>query len=214
MMIKTVYNKLLAGVIFMASSAVVTADYDTVFLDLAQGDAISQVRLGLGETPSGKEGEKVTSMFYFGYFQSDDTVKVDGVNLGTEKVEIITLGAGGFGYLDNPHKNGGAEFDFELSNTKFDVSDYDRTAIGFKTQLFIPVAAGLQANLGFNLRPFFLSTDWDDQADLEVAYQAGLEYAFNWDVALYSHYRKLDIHTEDATTTFAEDVVFGLRARF
>jgi hypothetical protein len=205
----------LAGTVLCALfSSAALSDYNTVFIDASQGDSITNVRLGMGETPSGAEGEKVTSMFYLGYFSSDDLIKVDGVNQGSDTVEILTLGAGGFGYLNEPHKNGGAEFDFELSNTKFDQADYDRTAIGFKTQLFIPVAAGLQANIGFNLRPFFLSTDWDDQADLEVEYQAGIEYAFNWDIALYSHYRKVDIHTEDVTTSFAEDVVFGFRARF
>jgi hypothetical protein len=205
----------LAGTVLCALfSSAALSDYNTVFIDASQGDSITNVRLGMGETPSGAEGEKVTSMFYLGYFSSDDLIKVDGVNQGSDTVEILTLGAGGFGYLNEPHKNGGAEFDFELSNTKFDQTDYDRTAIGFKTQLFIPVAAGLQANIGFNLRPFFLSTDWDDQADLEVEYQAGIEYAFNWDIALYSHYRKVDIHTEDVTTSFAEDVVFGFRARF
>lgn len=205
----------LAGTVLCALfSSAALSDYNTVFIDASQGDSITNVRLGMGETPSGAEGEKVTSMFYLGYFSSDDLIKVDGVNQGSDTVEILTLGAGGFGYLNEPHKNGGAEFDFELSNTKFDQVDYDRTAIGFKTQLFIPVAAGLQANIGFNLRPFFLSTDWDDQADLEVEYQAGIEYAFNWDIALYSHYRKVDIHTEDVTTSFAEDVVFGFRARF
>ena len=211
---KSIYSRLTGSVLCAVFSTVTLADYDTFFIDAAQGDAITNVRLGLGETPSGAEGEKVTSMLYLGYFSSDDTIKVDGQSQGSEEVEIITIGAGGFGYLNDPHTNGGAEFDFELSNTKFDQTDYDRTAIGFKTQLFIPVVAGLQANLGFNLRPFFLSTDWDDQADLEVEYQAGLEYAFNWDIALYSHYRKLDIHTGDITTSFAEDVVFGLRARF
>lgn len=190
------------------------ADYDTLFIDASQGEAITHVRLGLGETSSGTDGEKLTSMMYLNYFQSDDIVKIDNTNLGSQKVEIIAIGTGGFGYLENPHKNGGAEFDFELSNTKFDQGEYDRTAIGFKTQIFVPIAAGLQANLGFNLRPFFLSSDWDEQADLEVEYQAGFEYAFNWDMAVYSHYRKLDIHLDDVTTSFAEDVVFGLRARF
>jgi hypothetical protein len=208
------FRGLAGGMLCALFSSAALADYDTFFVDAAQGDTITNVRLGMGETPSSAEGEKVTNMLYLGYFKSDDLVKVDDVNMGSDTVEILTLGTGGFGYLNEPYKNGGAEFDFELSNTKLDQTDYDRTAIGFKTQLFIPVIAGLQANFGFNLRPFFLSADWDDQADLEVEYQAGIEYAFNWDIALYSHYRKLDAHSGDVTMTFAEDVVFGLRARF
>lgn len=208
------YGKLLAGILSVATTPVVWADYDTVFVDLSQGESISHARLGIGETLPGEDGEKLTSMFYLSYFQSQDIIKAQGINLGEQKVEIIALGTGGFGYLDNPHENGGAEFDFELANTQLKDGDYDRTAIGFKTQLFIPVVAGFQANLGFNLRPFFLSSDWDDQAELEVEYQGGVEYAFNWDVALYSHYRKIDIHTGDNTTNVVEDVVFGLRARF
>jgi len=195
-------------------SAFVLADYDTLFVDAAQGEAISQFRLGFGETPKGEEGEKVTSMFYLSYFGSEDTVKVESDNLGSQKVEILAIGAGGFGYLENPNEDGGAEFDFEISNTKFDLTDYDRTGLGFRTQLFVPIAAGLQANIGFNLRPFFLASDWDDQSDLEVEYQGGLEYAFNWDVALYAHYRKLEIHAGDIKTSLTEDVVFGFRARF
>jgi hypothetical protein len=215
-MIKSIYTRMISGAFCAALSSITLADYDTFFVDVSQGDAISHVRLGMGETPSAANGEKVTSMVYLSYFQSDDIVKADSINLGAQKVEIIALGAGGFGYLESPNSNGGAEFDFELSNTKFkdSESDYDRTGLGFKTQLFIPLAAGLQSNIGFNLRPFFLAADWDEQADLEVEYQAGLEYAFNWDIALYSHYRKLEVHTEDETISFAEDVVIGLRARF
>jgi len=211
---KAICKKTAVSIFCAVCSTVVWADYDTFFIDASQGESISHARLGLGETNPGENGEKLTSMFYLSYFQSEDIFKQDGVNLGSQQVEIIALGTGGFGYLENPYKNGGAEFDFELSKTTSDIIDYDRTAIGFKTQLFIPVVAGFQTNIGFNLRPFFLSTDWDDQADLEVEYQAGIEYAFNWDVALYSHYRKLDIHAADSTATLTEDVVFGFRARF
>ncbi|WP_396587043.1 hypothetical protein [Bermanella sp. R86510] len=199
----------------LCSSAVVQADYDTLFLDLAGGDAIEHYRIGVGETPKGEDGEKVTSMFYVGYFRSDDIVKHEDVNMGNHEVEVISLGTGGFGYLQDPQKQGGAEFDFEISQSKAESLDYERTAIGFRSQLFLPIAAGFQANVGFNLRPFFLSTDWDDSADLEYEYQAGLEYAFNWDVALYSHYRTLKIITKnDKDRTLAEDVIFGLRVRF
>ncbi|MEY8264578.1 MAG: hypothetical protein RPR98_10255, partial [Bermanella sp.] len=186
------------------------------FLDLAQGDEMTQLRLGMGETPPGSEGERVTSMFYLSYFESDDSVKVNKDNRGEQKVEILALGAGGFGYLADPTLNGGAEFDFELSQTRIDgLDDYKRTGIGFRTQLFIPIAAGLQSNIGFNIRPFFLSSDWDDQAQIEYEYQAGLEYAFTWDVALYAHYRYVAlIAKNDDDVKLAEGSILGLRARF
>ena len=192
------------------------AQYDTLFLDLAQGDEMTQLRLGMGETPPGSEGERVTSMFYLSYFESDDSVKVNKDNRGEQKVEILALGAGGFGYLADPTLNGGAEFDFELSQTRIDgLDDYKRTGIGFRTQLFIPIAAGLQSNIGFNIRPFFLSSDWDDQAQIEYEYQAGLEYAFTWDVALYAHYRYVAlIAKNDDDVKLAEGSILGLRARF
>jgi len=191
------------------------AQYDTLFIDLAQGEDSTAARLGIGETPKGEQGEKVTSMFYLSYFESDDIARFEGNNVGRQKVEIMALGAGGFGYVENPNEQGGAEFDFELSNTKLDGTDYDRTAIGFRAQLFVPVVAGLQANIGFNARPFFLASDWDDQAQLEYEYQAGIEYAFNWDIALYAHYRNLGLYDEnDDKLSLAEDVLFGVRARF
>jgi len=214
--LKRIATSLLSTVL-TAVSFQASADYDTLFLDLAQGDAITNARIGIGETPRGEEGEKVTSMFYLGYYQSDDLVKFEDSNIPTSshEVEIMTLGAGGFGYLENPNKNGGAEFDFELSKTTVDSLDYDRTGIGFRTQLFIPMVAGFQTNIGFNLRPFFLSPDWDDQAQLEYEYQAGFEYAFNWDIALYSHYRTVGLYdNDDNKVTLAEDLIFGLRARF
>ncbi len=192
------------------------AQYDTLFIDAAQGEEMTQLRLGMGETPAGAEGERVTSMFYLSYFESDDLVKVDGVSRGEQNVEILALGAGGFGYLENPQENGGAEFDFELSQTRIDgLDNYKRTGIGFRTQLFIPMAAGLQTNIGFNIRPFFLSSDWDDQAQLEYEYQAGLEYAFSWDIALYAHYRYVAIiDNNDDTVSLAEGSIIGVRARF
>jgi len=215
-MINSIYFRIISGVLCTVLSSVVLAEYDTSFIEASQGDAISQARLGIGETPSAANGEKVTSMLYLSYLQSDDIIKADNVNLGNQKVKILAIGAGGFGYLDDPMKNGGAEFGFELVNTQFDDGGivYDKSGLGFKTQLFIPLTGGFQSNIGFNLRPFFLSADWDEQSDLEVEYQAGFEYAFNWDVAFYSHYRKLEIHTEDQTISFAEDAVIGLRARF
>jgi len=200
---------------FVLFSTTTNAAYDTLFLDLAQGETVSHARIGIGETPRGEDGEKVTSMFYLGYYQSEDPVKVEGDNIGVQEVETLTLGAGGFGYLEDHTRHGGAEFDFELVNTKVDALDYDRTGLGFRTQLFVPMVAGLQTNLGFNVRPFFLSSDWDDQAQLEYTYQAGLEYAFNWDIALYSHYRNHGFYdNDDNKIILAEDVIFGLRARF
>ena len=191
------------------------AQYDTVFLDAAQGEIMTHVRLGLGETPPSSDGEKVTSMFYVSYFKSRDEVITPDANLGEQDVEILAIGAGGFGYLDDPTKNGGAEFDFEWSKTTIDSLDYERQGLGLRTQIFIPVVAGLQSNIGFNLRPFFLSPDWDDQSQLEYEYQAGFEYAFNWDVAVYAHYRYIAlIDTQDENVKLAEGTLLGLRARF
>ncbi len=206
----------LATVFLSAGASSAMAQYDTLFMDLAQGDEITHVRLGVGETPTGEEGDKVTSMFYLSYFKSDDVLINAGTSLGQQDVEIITLGAGGFGYLENPTQNGGAEFDFELSQTTIDSKGYERIGVGFRTQLFIPIVAGLQSNVGFNIRPFFLTSDWDDQAELEYEYQAGLEYAFNWDVAVYAHYRYLAIIGDENgdDIKLAEGAVFGLRARF
>ena len=53
--------------VFGLFSTVSNAAYDTLFLDVAQGEAITNARIGIGETPRGEEGEKVTSMFYLGY---------------------------------------------------------------------------------------------------------------------------------------------------
>lgn len=197
-------------------SAVSFAEYDTLFFDLAAGDVMEHYRIGYGETPAGEEGEKVTSMFYVGYFTSDDDLSHSSVIPDEdEKVEILSIGAGGFGYLEDPQEYGGAEFDIELSQTKIDALDYDRTSLGFRTQLFVPVAAGLQANVGFNVRPFFFAFDWNKQAQLEYDYQLGLEYAFNWDVAVYSHYRYLAVvDDEDEEIRLAEGAIFGIRARF
>ena len=143
--------------------------------------------------------------------------KLEKTNLDTQEFEIITIGAGGFGYLANPTEHGGAEFDFEVSQTKATSGqyDYERTAAGMRAQLFLPVISGLQANVGVNLRPFFLSGDWDDTAKLEYEYQAGLEMAFNWDIAVYAHYRFLGAYLKnDDKLSMAEGVMLGLRARF
>jgi opacity protein-like surface antigen len=191
------------------------ADYNTLFMDLAAGEDMSHYRLGIGDTQKGVEGDKVTSMIYLGYFQSDDMTTLENTNLGKQEFEILTLGAGGFGYLANPDEHGGAEFDFEISKTSSDLYDYDRTGVGMRAQLFLPVVSGLQANLGVNLRPYFLSGDWDDTAKLEYEYQAGLEFAFNWDIALYAHYRFVGAYLKnDDKLSMAEGTMFGLRARF
>ena len=175
-------NSLLAKVtapfifgVLTLSVASASAEYDTLFIDAAQGDEMTHVRLGIGETPAGEEGEKVTSMFYLSYFNSEDNIKRGTTSIEDGETEILAIGAGGFGYLTDPNENGGAEFDFELSRTEIDDLDYKRTGIGFRTQLFVPVAAGLQANIGFNLRPYFLSPDWDDESKLEFEYQGRLD---------------------------------------
>jgi len=214
-----VFSPLLVSPLFASSLVALTpcafAENDTVFLDLAAGSEMSHYRLGLGETSRGAEGERVTSMFYLGYMETDDTYKFENTNLGKKKFEMLTLGVGGFGYLENHEQYGGAEFDFEISNTFSDEVDYDRLAIGMRAQLFIPIVAGLQANMGVNLRPFFLAEDWDETANLEYEYQGGLEYAFSQDIAVYSHYRYLGAYLKnDDKLTMAESVLFGLRARF
>ena len=204
------------AVISSLYSAASAAEYDTLFMDLASGDVMQHYRIGYGETPAGEEGEKVTSMFYAGYFSSEDEISRGSARFGDEeKVEIVTIGAGGFGYLQDPQKYGGAEFDFELSQTTIDALDYDRIGLGFRTQLFIPVVAGLQGNIGFNVRPFFFASDWKEQAQLEYDYQLGLEYVFSWDIAVYGHYRYLSVvDDEDEEIQLAEGSLFGIRARF
>lgn len=215
---KSFFTCLMAPVISVSAlswSWAAHAEYNTLFMDLAAGEDMSHYRLGIGDTQKGVEGDKVTSMIYLGYFESDDTAKLEKTNLGKQEFEIITLGAGGFGYLANPDDHGGAEFDFEISQTTSDLYDYDRTSVGMRAQLFLPVVSGLQANLGVNLRPFFLSGDWDDTAKLEYEYQAGLEFAFNWDIALYAHYRFVGAYLKnDDKLSMAEGTMFGLRARF
>lgn len=211
---KALFSPLLASSMLLMGS-MAYADYDTVFVDLASGSEMSHFRLGLGETDHGVEGERVTSMFYLGYFESDDITKIEDTQVGKFETTIATLGVGGFGYLDDHQEQGGAEFDFELSQTDNEGLGYDRMAIGMRAQIFLPVAAGLQANIGVNLRPFFLAEDWDETANLEFEYQAGLEYAFNWDVAVYAHYRYLGAYLEnDDKLTLAEGSLLGLRARF
>lgn len=215
---KSFFTCLMAPVISVSAlswSWAAHAEYNTLFMDLAAGEDMSHYRLGIGDTQKGVEGDKVTSMIYLGYFESDDTAKLEKTNLGKQEFEIITLGAGGFGYLANPDDHGGAEFDFEISQTTNEALDYERTSVGMRAQLFLPVVSGLQANLGVNLRPFFLSGDWDDTAKLEYEYQAGLEFAFNWDIALYAHYRFVGAYLKnDDKLSMAEGTMFGLRARF
>lgn len=215
---KSFFTCLMAPVISVSAlswSWAAHAEYNTLFMDLAAGEDMSHYRLGIGDTQKGVEGDKVTSMIYLGYFESDDTAKLEKTNLGKQEFEIITLGAGGFGYLANPDDHGGAEFDFEISQTTNEALDYERTSVGMRAQLFLPVVSGLQANLGANLRPFFLSGDWDDTAKLEYEYQAGLEFAFNWDIALYAHYRFVGAYLKnDDKLSMAEGTMFGLRARF
>ena len=62
------------AVISSLYSAASAAEYDTLFMDLASGDVMQHYRIGYGETPAGEEGEKVTSMFYAGYFSSEDEI--------------------------------------------------------------------------------------------------------------------------------------------
>ena len=213
-LLATISAPLVFGVLAL-SAVTAQAEYNTVFIDAAQGEEMTHVRLGIGETPAGEEGEKVTSMFYLSYFNSDDNIKRGSTHIADDETEVLAIGAGGFGYLNDPNQNGGAEFDFELSRTEVEALDYKRTGIGFRTQLFVPVVAGLQTNIGFNLRPYFLSPDWDDDSKLEFEYQGGLEYAFNWDVAIYAHYRYVAlIDSEDKEVKLAEGTLLGLRARF
>ena len=218
MVMKTFFSRYSASILVstaLSFSVCSYADYDTLFMDLAQGDELGHYRLGIGETQKGKEGDQVTSMVYLSYLASDDMSKLEGANLGTQEFEVIALGAGGFGYLPDPEKQGGAEFDFEISQTTNDALDYERTAIGMRAQIFLPVVAGFQVNVGANFRPFFLSSDWDDTAKLEFEYQGGLEYAFNWDVAVYAQYRFLGAYlNNDYKLSMAEGTMFGLRARF
>lgn len=181
-------------------------------LEAAGTGNITTLRAGVG---SHKHTDYLQTAQYIRVYQSDDEIAQGSDHFGEHKAQVAGIGVAGFGYLaDNPEK-GGAEFAFELTHSQIDDLDYDRTGFGIRLALWLPVYAGVQVNLGAILRPYFLSTDWRDDADFEYEYTIGLEYAFNKMISVYAHQHQFAlVDNDEKVTQVAEGLLGGVRIKF
>ncbi|MCP5335935.1 MAG: hypothetical protein H7A08_09655 [Oceanospirillaceae bacterium] len=194
----------------LAASA--RADIDGGLVEVAATPDITYVRAGVG---SHKQSDYLQTAQYIRVYQSDDEIARGSDHFGEHKALVAGIGVAGFGYLaDNPEK-GGAEFAFELTHSQIDDLDYDRTGFGIRLALWLPIYAGLQANLGATVRPYFLSTDWHDDADLEYEYTIGIEYAVHKMISVYAHQHQFALVDNDKKVTqVAEGALAGVRIKF
>lgn len=193
-------------------AASVRAEVDGGLVEVAATPVITYVRAGVG---SHKQSDYLQTAQYIRVYQSDDEIAQGSDHFGEHKAQVAGIGVAGFGYLaDNP-QTGGAEFAFELTHSQIDDLDYDRTGFGIRMALWIPIYAGVQANLSATVRPYFLSTDWRDDADFEYEYTIGLEYAFNKMLAVYAHQHQFALVDKDEKVTqVAEGLLGGVRIKF
>jgi hypothetical protein len=188
------------------------AGVDGGLLEAAATPNITYVRAGVG---SHKNTDYLQSAQYIRIYQSDDEIAQGANHFGEHKAQVAGLGVAGFGYLADEPNKGGAEFAFELTHSQIEDLDYDRTGFGIRMALWLPIYAGVQANLSATLRPYFLSTDWRDDADFEYEYTIGLEYAFNKMISVYAHQHQFAlVDNDEKVTQVAEGLLGGVRIKF
>ncbi|SFB85660.1 hypothetical protein SAMN05660443_0563 [Marinospirillum celere] len=178
------------------------------------GSDASFISVGLG---GWQDEGKTFQNIYISHFEVEDTLKVNGVNLGKQEYSSTRLGvfADTFSYDDTPKKSppvalSGGAFIYKNESE----GPIDRYGIGVTMHLGHLLTPKTKAYLGADvmLEPF--STNWDANAFLEYDFQAGLTQRVTSFLDIMAIYRKggsWDARTDSSHYSVA---LAGLRVAF
>ncbi|MAF16729.1 MAG: hypothetical protein CMG93_12195 [Marinomonas sp.] len=160
----------------MASAATKTVENNvgTLLLEGSVGSEYSQFGVGLGIKPENNR-PGFGGLYY-------EQVDLDH-GVGTR---IQLLGFRGFSVEGNGEDPRGADITLGLSRTEH--GDYKRTGLSGKAALFVPLTQKLTWTVGGDIRPTFLSFDWNNDVLTEFAVKAGLDWRLMDNLGVFGHY--------------------------
>ncbi|SBT18446.1 hypothetical protein MGA5115_02577 [Marinomonas gallaica] len=158
----------------VAATETVENNVSTLLFEASAGADYSQFGLGIGIKP-----ENNRSGFGGLYYEQ--------VELKHRfETDIKTLGFRGFSVEGVGEEARGADITMGLSKTVS--GDYKRTGFSARGLLHMPLFVNTTWFVGGDVRPTFLSFDWDNDALTELALQIGVDTRLAKNIGLYAKY--------------------------
>ncbi|CUB02644.1 hypothetical protein [Marinomonas fungiae] len=169
----------------MASAATNTVEnkVGTLLLEGSSGTDYSQFGVGIGIKPENNRPG-------FGGLYYEQVELEHGIG-----ADIKLLGFRGFsveGSSDDPR---GADITMGLSQTES--GDYKRTGLSAKATIFMPVMKDITWYIGGDIRPTFLSVDWDNDVLTELGLKVGIDWRVVKNIGVFGHYYHESIVSDD-----------------
>lgn len=166
-----------------AATSTVENNVGTLLLESSVGSDYTQYGIGIGIKPENNRPG-------FGGLYYEQIELEHG--LGTD---IKTLGFRGFsieGSSDDPR---GADITMGISQTRHGA--YKRTGLSGKATIFMPLSSAFTWYVGGDIRPTFLSVDWDSEVFTELGMKLGIDWRVMRNFGVYGHYYHESIITDD-----------------
>lgn len=169
----------------MATAATNTVENNvgTLLLEASAGADYSQFGVGIGIKP--ENNRPGFGGLYYEQVELDHGVGAD----------IKLIGFRGFSVEGSSADPRGADITMGVSRTES--GDYKRTGLSGKATLFMPLVQGVTWFVGGDLRPTFLSVDWDNDVLTELALKVGVDWRVMKNIGFYGHYFHDSIISDD-----------------
>lgn len=182
-------------IILLAGNALAAVKYQETrqaafLLDYAKGADYARLGIGLGL------GAQVHGAGFGGAYY-------ENLSFGHSDMNIQSLGVRGFKTQGNTDSDMGADLMLALSQTTLtsDKQDsYKRTGLSGRAVFHVPVWGSVTAFLGAELRPEWLSFNWDSAMFAEVGFVAGEDWRLQDNLSIYLHYHYQGMLNGDMTT--------------
>lgn len=160
--------------IAVAATETVENEVGTVLLEASAGQDLSQFGIGLGIKP--ENNRPGFGGLYYEQIELDHGIDTD----------IKLIGFRGFSVEGTSEEPRGADITMGLSQTKR--GDYKRTGLSGKATLFMPVTQSMTWFVGGDIRPTFLSIDWENNVLAELGLKVGMDMRLMKNVGVFAQY--------------------------
>lgn len=167
----------------VAATNTVEKSVGTLLFEASVGADYSQFGVGLGIKP-----ENNRSGFGGLYYEEIELDQGQGA-------DIQSLGFRGFSVEGVDDESRGADIIMGLSKTRF--GRYERTGFSARALIYMPLMTNTTWFIGGDIRPTFLSFDWDNDEITELGLQIGIDARLSKNIGLYGKYFHESIISDD-----------------
>ncbi|SBS27035.1 hypothetical protein MAQ5080_00710 [Marinomonas aquimarina] len=169
----------------MASAATNTVENEvgTLLLEASAGADYTQFGVGIGIKP--ENNRPGFGGLYYEQVELDHGLETD----------IKMIGFRGFSVEGSSEDPRGADITMGLSQTERGA--YKRTGLSAKATLFMPIMSDVTWFIGGDVRPTFLSVDWDNDVFTELGLKVGVDWRLIRNLGVYGHYYHESIISDD-----------------